>query len=458
MNRFDLLKDRRESLIQKTADIREKINKIVDNGSFVEQSTYSFSKSDFYENGADGEGVLTGFAMIDGNPCYVVAQNAKILSGGVSKGACDKICKAIDCALGSDAPIVYILDTKGVRVGEGVTVLEGIADVLYWMNAGRGKVAQMAIVDGDCYGAFALIAAACDFTFCTKNACISYASPAVIAASSKAQLDKAAIGGVKSFAKTGVANFVVEELTEIKEKITELLDLLYCVDADNSDDYNRSSYNLNERVCPKCLIEATFDNGKFVEMGKGYADEVICGLGRIGGLTVGAVIFNGGEDGVELTPAVVDKIKEFTCFISDYNLTLVNFVNTKGISACVDVCQSTIMKDVSNLIYNIIDMPKVSVIYGKAIGLGYSIFAAKSLGYNYSYAFCNSQVSLFDSVEGAYVEFDGVKYDNEAALAEKYSLENQDPIHAAKGGFIDDVIEPQYVRQYLIASLQMIVR
>ena len=103
-------------------------------------------------------------------------------------------------------------------------------------------------------------------------------------------------------------------------------------------------------------------------------------------------------------------------------------------------------------------MSKISVIYGKAVGLGYSIFAAKAMGYDYTYAFCNSKVSLFDTVEGAFVEMGSVTPDKEAAFVEKYAEENQDPINTAKGGYIDNIIEPQFVRQYLIASLQMIVR
>ena len=103
-------------------------------------------------------------------------------------------------------------------------------------------------------------------------------------------------------------------------------------------------------------------------------------------------------------------------------------------------------------------MPKISVVYGKAVGLGYSVFAAKSMNYDYTYALCNAKISLFDTVEGAHVEIGGIKPETEEKFAEKYCEENQDPINAAKGGYIDNIIEPQFLRQYLIASLQMIVR
>ena len=461
MDRIDLLKNRRSKLLEAGSDIRAKIAEIIDDESFVELSAYSFSKNEFYGEDAEGEGVVTGFATIDGNPCYVVAQNGKVLSGGVSKANCEKICKTVISAANNSTPVLYILDTKGVQIGEGVAVLEGIADVLYEMNELRGAVPQFALVDGDCFGAFSLIAAACDFTFYTKNACVAHASPAVIAATSKLPKTKEEVGGVASVAKTGVADFVVESLGEVKSKIADILSVLPTVGymvSDTDDDLNRTAPNLNEKVCATCLKTAVFDEGTFIELGAGYVPEVICGIGRVGGVSVGAVIFDGGEEGVELTPAIVDKINSFVNLVADFELPLVNFVNTKGIAKDYAVAQSTILKDVSNLIYNLKDLTKISVIYGKAVGLGYSVFAAKAMAYDYSYAFCNSKVSLFDTEEGAYVEFGDIRAENEQAWTDKYADENQDPVNTAKGGYIDNIIEPQFVRQYLIASLQMLVR
>ena len=329
MNRLELLKSRRSKLLEISSEIRAKIADLIDTESFVELSTYSFSKNEFYGEEAEGEGVVTGFATIDGNPVYIVAQNGKVLSGGISKANCDKICKTIISAANNSTPIVYLLDTKGVQVGEGVAVLEGVADVLYEMNELRGKVTQFAIVDGDCFGAFSLIAAGCDFTFYTKNACVAYASPTVIAATSKQPKTKGEVGGVESVKNNAIADFTVETLAEARNTISSLLDVLSFAEADVEDDYNRTAPNLNEKACPACLTAAAFDEGTFIELGKGFASEVTCGFGRVGGMSVGAIIFGGEDDGVSLTPAVVEKISSFVLMVADYDLPLVNFVNTK---------------------------------------------------------------------------------------------------------------------------------
>ena len=104
-----------------------------------------------------------------------------------------------------------------------------------------------------------------------------------------------------------------------------------------------------------------------------------------------------------------------------------------------------------------IDTPKIAIVYKKAIGLGYSLFASKSVGFDYTCAFANAKVALFDSVQGAQIELNDEKADK-VALTAKYAEENSDPIHAAKDGYIDAIIEPQFVKQYLISALQMLER
>ena len=102
-----------------------------------------------------------------------------------------------------------------------------------------------------------------------------------------------------------------------------------------------------------------------------------------------------------------------------------------------------------------LDTPKIAVVYKKAIGLGYSLFASKSIGFDYTCAFANAKIALFDSVQGAQIEMSETGIE-QAVLAERYADENSDPVHAAKDGYIDAIIEPQFVKQYLISALQML--
>ena len=107
---------------------------------------------------------------------------------------------------------------------------------------------------------------------------------------------------------------VTAKVADVKAKMVALLDLIPVTGSlvlDTDDDLNRTAPALNDKICPDCLKTAVFDNGTFVEIGSTYVPEVICGIGRIGGIATGAVIFAGEEKGVALTPAVIDKINNF---------------------------------------------------------------------------------------------------------------------------------------------------
>ena len=100
----------------------------------------------------------------------------------------------------------------------------------------------------------------------------------------------------------------------------------------------------------------------------------------------------------------------------------------------------------------------MAVVYKEAVGLGYTLFAAKSMGFDYVYAFADANIALFSGAPGAEIEFAAETKADKAKLAAKYAEENSDPVHAAKNGYVDNIIEPQFVRQYLIASLQMLLK
>ena len=93
MDKLQLLQERKMKIADASKEIREDVFAIIDEGSFVELSAFSFSKSEFYGADATGEGVLTGYATIDGFAFYIVAQNYKVLDGGMTKANCDKIVK-----------------------------------------------------------------------------------------------------------------------------------------------------------------------------------------------------------------------------------------------------------------------------------------------------------------------------------------------------------------------------
>ena len=457
MDYIDVLKARKQKLLDGSKEIRNKISEIIDESSFVELSAFAFGKNEFYNEDVEGLGVVTGFATINGYPVYVVAQNGNVLNGGLSKANLDKIANCLDKAGSSQTPVVYLLDSKGVQVGEGVAVLEGLANVLEISNELKGVAPQIVVAVGDVLGSTALIASNADYTYVLGNACISYTSPTVISAGANGAITKEEIGGKKS--KNGVMTFAVENLGEVKAGITKLFDTLpdfSGIMVDNGDDLNRNAPSLNECACPNCIIDAVYDSGSFIKMYEGYADEVVVGIGRVGGVSTASVIFGGGEEGVELTIENVLKIKNFANFVYDNSLPLLAFVNTKGIKEDEVTSSSQITIELMNMLNALSALNRITVVYGKAIGLGYTAFASSKFGNRYTYAFANSKISLLDGEKGIATTFGTVDSSKIDELNAKY-LEIQDSYNSAKLGCIDNIIEPEFVRQHVISSLQILV-
>lgn len=462
MDKIKLLQARRKEVLAAGSAIRKTISELVDGDSFVELSGFSFSKNEFYGEEAAGEGVVTGFATIEGNPVYVAAQNFEVLSGGVSRENCAKLLRCLDLAEKNSTPVVYILHSLGVQIGEGVTVLEGLAQLLAKAAKLHGVVPQFAIINGEVYGQTALLAACADFTFFMKGGVLAADSPLVLSAKSGKNIAKEAVGGAKALDKTNLVSFEAEDMAQVRDTMAKILGILPEYSAlvvENGADLNLAFPKLNEKCDAGALISAVFDKDSYVEVGKNCSPAVRCLLGRVGGISVAAIV-TGGAAPVFLNENNVAKMISFAEFASYYGLPFVSFVDAQGIQPDLTAQNSLVLKNIFKLLetYDLLDNAKISVVYGSAIGLGYTLLAAKSAGFDYSYAFANAKIALFDSEKGAEIEFAGEKKADKAKLAARYADENSDPVHAAKNGYVDNIIEPQFVRQYLVASLQMLLK
>ena len=305
-----------------------------------------------------------------------------------------------------------------------------------------------------------LLASICDFNlFIDKKSVLAYASPLVITAAGGQNLPKEKVGGAAALNKTDLVTFKVKDLAEAASKIKAVKSLTEEALTD-CEELNASLPSLNKKCDAKAVL-SVFDKGSALELFEGASPEIKCYLARVGGISVAATVFDGGAEGVKLCGENVNKLNAFAYLVWKFNIPYVTFVNTLGIEEKPEVANSNIILDLGNYIDILNGMEgcgKISVVYGKAIGLGYTLFAAKSMGYDYSYAFANAKIALFDSAQGAEIELATDGKADKAKLAEKYADENSDPVNAAKNGYIDNIIEPAFVRQYLIASLQMLIK
>lgn len=459
MDKIGLLQKRKKQLSDAGKEVRKLIATLIDEDSFVEFSCFSFSRNEFYGEDAEGEGVVTGFATINDYPYYIVAQNAACLSGGVSKAGCEKISKCLEQAEKASAPVIYVLSSLGVQLGEGVSVLEGLASLILKASQLKGSVPQYLIVNGEVYGQLSVLAGICDFTFfIDKKSALAANSPLVICAADNKNLGKFEVGGAEALTEANLVTFTLKSAEEARGIISDLNELINVPLTAEDGEVNSGISELDKKADFKNIIKV-FDKDYAVELGGSYAKGVRCYLARIGGIACAATVFDG-ENGVYLNALNIRKLKDFAELASCYNLPYVTFVNTLGIEANLAANNSLVLKEIGEYvsILDCISAPKISVVYGKAIGLGYTLFAAKSMGYDMTYAFATAKIALFDSAQGAEIEFSGDKKADKDKIAQRYADENSDPVNAAKGGYIDNVIQPAFVKQYVTASLQMLLK
>ncbi len=449
MEQIQLLRERKTALLNASEAVRKQIAQIVDEESFVELSAFSFSESEFGSSPA-GEGVVTGFCTVGGYPFYLVAQNFAQDFGGLTKAQCEKIAKTLSAAEKNETPVIWLLNCQGAKIGEGVNVLEGIAELLLKVTQLKGTVPQYAIVGGDVYGAAAAIAATADVVFFLKEGALAVSSPLVLSAKSGRDLKKEDVGGYDALKHAILPAVKVKDLEEAAAHIRFLTELFgdEIVDAE----LNAPAPALEGKVGAAEVLSLIEDG---LELGAVCAPEIKTVLGRIGGISVAAVVF----DNVTLNETNVKKLRAFAELACCYGLPLVLFVDCLGVEETLAANDSALLKEISEYlnILDAIDTAKISVVTGRAVGLGYSLFAAKSAGFDFTFALANAEIALFESEKGAEI-FYGNSAEGKEALLERYACEHADPVNAAKGGYLDNVIEPRFTKQYLIASLQMLLR
>ncbi|MBR5250150.1 MAG: acyl-CoA carboxylase subunit beta [Bacteroidales bacterium] len=462
---------------------RERINMLLDEGSFEEFDMFVTHRCTNFGMQATtflGDGVVTGYGTVAGRLVYVFAQDFTVFGGSLSETLAMKICKIMDQAMKMGAPVIGLNDSGGARIQEGVNALAGYAEIFQRNILASGVVPQISAILGPCAGGAVYSPALTDFNIMTKGTSYMFLTgPTVVKSVTGEDVTQEQLGGASVHAtKSGVAHFAVDTEEEAITTIRELLSFLPQNNMEEppylptEDAIDRLEDSLNE-IIPDSpnkpydmyeVIGAIVDDGRFLEVHRDYAKNIIVGFARFGGTAVGIV-----ANQPKVLAGVLDnnssrKAARFIRFCDAFNIPLVTLVDVPGFLPGTQQEYGGIILHGAKLLYAYGEatVPKVTVTLRKSYGGAYCVMSSKHLRGDINYAWPTAEIAVMGP-SGAI----GILYGKEVAAAEDpvaFAAEKEkeyrdafaNPYNAAKYGYIDDVIEPRNTRFRVIRALEQL--
>ncbi|MBV8345106.1 MAG: acyl-CoA carboxylase subunit beta [Candidatus Eremiobacteraeota bacterium] len=462
---------------------RERVQALVDDGSFVELDRFVVHRTNAFgldEKEFLGDGVVTGRATLDGRQIFLFSQDFTVLGGSLGEAFAEKICKAMDLALRTGCPLIGINDSGGARIQEGVVSLGGYAEI-FWRNVqASGVIPQISLIAGPCAGGAVYSPAITDFILMTEKISQMFITgPEIIRTVTGEEVSFEELGGAATHAtRSGVAHLVATDEQNLVELTRALFSFLpqnnreTAPRFDCDDDPRRVASALDD-VVPDSpnkpydmheVVEAVVDYGDFLEIAPLYAQNILCGFGRIDGETVGIV---GNQPSV--LAGVLDtrssvKAARFVRFCDAFNIPLVTFVDVPGFLPGTDQEYGGIILHGAKLLYAYAEatVPKITVITRKAYGGAYDVMASKHIRADVNLAWPTAEIAVMGA-EGAvktiFRREIAAASDKDAKMQElvdEYTERFANPYIAAQRGYVDDVIEASRTRSALSTALAML--
>lgn len=461
---------------------RERIDLLLDEGSFEEFDTLKIGRSDPLHGAAPylGDGVVTGHGTIDGREVFVFSQDFTVIGGSLGEAHAQKICKIMDMALRVGAPIIGLNDSGGARIQEGVDSLAAYGEIFARNVSASGVVPQISCIMGPCAGGAVYSPALTDFTFMVEGSSYMFVTgPNVVKTVIHKDITAEELGGAEIHAtKSGVAHFVLPNdilcLREVRRLINYLpsnnrqrspvLDLRDPADrTDPALDYlvpqdPHQAYDMG------IVIQSILDGAEFFEVQPHYARNIICGFGRLGGQTIGLVANQPAVLAGVLDSDASSKAARFVRFCDAFNIPLICLVDVPGFMPGPEQEHGGIIRHGAKLLYAFVEatVPRITVIIRKAYGGAYLVMNAKHINCDINYAWPTAEIAVLGAKGAAEIIYQKElkkAEDPDALLEERmeeYRKKFINPFMAAKRGYIDDVIFPRDTRHKLIRTLQFL--
>ncbi len=457
---------------------RERINLLLDEKSFEEigglvtHRTKDFGMEDqkFY-----GDGVITGYGTIDGRLIYIFAQDFTVFGGSLSETHAEKICKIMDLAMKTGAPIIGLNDSGGARIQEGVRSLGGYADIFYRNVQASGVIPQISAIMGPCAGGAVYSPAITDFTIMVEGSSYMFVTgPNVVATVTNEQVSAEQLGGASAHStKSGVTHLTAQNDLDCILKIKKLLSYLpqnceektIVMPYEIEEEYREELANIlpdasNKPYDMKEIIYGITDRDTFMEVHEKYADNIIVGFARLAGRSIGIIANQPFSLAGVLDVDCSKKASRFVRTCDCFNIPMLVLVDVPGFLPGTDQEWNGIILNGAKLLYAFSEatVPRISVIIRKAYGGAYDVMNSKHIGADFNFAWPTAEIAVMGAKGASEIIFKkeiAQSHDPIVKLKEKeneYAALFANPYSAADRGFIDEIIVPKDTRRKLIKA------
>ncbi|MEM7162047.1 MAG: acyl-CoA carboxylase subunit beta [Bacteroidota bacterium] len=460
---------------------RERIDLLVDEGSFNEigalvqhrSTNFGLDQKKFF-----GDGVVTGYGKVNGKKVFVFSQDFTVLGGSLAEAHAEKICKIMDLALETGTPLIGLNDSGGARIQEGVVSLGGYADIFYRNVRASGVIPQISAIMGPCAGGAVYSPALTDFIFMVENTSYMFVTgPNVVKTVTHEEISSEELGGASTHgSKSGVAHFCSANEMKCIQDIKELLSFIPSNCEEETDIWNVPvgepnkvlneiiPENANQPYDIKEVISGVIDDTGFLEVQKGFAENIVVGFSRIGGRSVGIVANQPAFLAGVLDIKASQKAARFVRFCDAFNIPLLVFEDVPGFLPGTDQEWNGIISNGAKLLYAFSEatVPRITVITRKAYGGAYDVMNSKHIGADLNFAWPSAEIAVMGAKGAAEIIFkkEISSADNpEEKWKEKeteYAELFANPYNAAARGYIDEVIIPENTRMKIIEGFNML--
>lgn len=459
---------------------RERILHLLDSESFMEiDSLVEHRCQDFNmeRNIIPGDGVICGHGTINGKLVYCFAQDFTVYGGSLGEMHGLKICKILDMAIKTGAPVIGLNDSGGARIQEGVASLGSYAEIFFRNVRASGVIPQISVIMGPCAGGAVYSPAITDFVIMVdKTSHMFITGPEVIKTVTNEEVTFEDLGGASTHAsRSGVTHFTAVNDQEALELVQELVGYLPSNNLEKAP--TKNSQDPHDRLCEILdsiipndsslpydineVIEEVLDDGAFLEVQSDYAPNIVIGYGRLGGHTVGVI---GNQPKFLAGCLDIDastKAARFVRFCDSFNIPLITFVDVPGFLPGASQEWGGIIRHGAKLLYSYAEatVPKLTVITRKAYGGAYDVMSSKHIRGDYNVAWPSAQLAVMGAsgavqiIHRKRISTAGNPEQERERLVEDYNETFANPYRAASLGYLDDVIQPRYTRMMLIRAL-----